>query len=89
MVKNFVISLSLFTALATCVDRPPLVSNGDAVLSPRAMMPGPPDDARAKSSEPGLTVGKAQVVAQLPGAASATATAERWNVHGTDLHDVR
>ncbi|WP_227268007.1 DUF4185 domain-containing protein [Roseobacter weihaiensis] len=44
-----------------------------------------PLDEDAEAPVSGLQVGAAEVVTQLTGAASANATADRWNVHGTDL----
>lgn len=85
MFKNCVISLALMVSLATCDDQSPVLISRDTPVAVSAMMLVSPMDRDAMASGPGPLVGLTEVVAQLTGAGSANATADRWNVHGTDL----
>lgn len=92
MLKKFTICLVLLMSQATCDnqiyvergrDAGPISLGGMMFASPTELVS--PMDEDAEASIPGLLVGAAEVVTQLTGAASANATADKWNVHGTDL----
>ncbi|WP_168769041.1 DUF4185 domain-containing protein [Yoonia maricola] len=72
-------------SLATCDNEMNAISSRDAgQIAISSMMVLPPMDESSPATSD-LRVSPAEVVAQLTGAASMNATADRWNVHGTDL----
>lgn len=85
MFKNFVIFLTLLTSLATCDYQSPAVSRSDGGVSTDPLVRVSSMGENAMASQTNLLVGTAQVVTQLTGANSINATADKWNVHGTDL----
>lgn len=85
MIKNIVVILGLAMMVATCAVQSPVLSTRNAVMPTGEPIRLSPRQDDAVTPEAGVLVGRAQVVAQLTGAASANATADRWNVHGTDL----
>ena len=86
MFKTFSISLVLLISLATCASHTTVAPNLDIGKTPiSSMMFASLGGKDVPTAVPDLTVGMAEVVHQLTGAASTNATADRWNVHGTDL----
>lgn len=85
MFKKLAMSVTLLMSLATCDNQMSAFSSRDAgQMAISGMMLVSPMDENAPSAS-NLLAGPAQVVAQLTGAASVNATADKWNVHGTDL----
>ncbi|MCF2870439.1 DUF4185 domain-containing protein [Octadecabacter sp. G9-8] len=86
MLKKIYICLILLVSLATCANMRS-ETRGIAVGQrvPNALMFATPMVEDAIPAMPDLRVGMAEVVSQLTGAASTNATADRWNVYGTDL----
>lgn len=85
MFKNCVISLAFMVSLATCDDQSPVLISRDTPMAVSAMTLVSPMDRDAMVSDSGPLVGLTEAVIQLTGAGSVNATADRWNVHGTDL----
>lgn len=86
MFKKFSISLMLLISLATCASFlavKPSFDDGHPPISATTFLSQLDEDIIAPVPE--LRVGVAEVVSQLTGAESTNATADRWNVHGTDL----
>lgn len=86
MFKKFLTPLVLVISLTTCANQLPVKSGlGLDESSVNVMILVSPLDEDASAFTPNLKVGMVEVVSQLTGAASSNATADRWNVYGTDL----
>lgn len=86
MLKKITCALVLLITLATCANLRSITPDSDVGESAiNALMFASPMVEDVIPPMPDLRVGVAEVVRQLTGAASANATADRWNVHGTDL----